>query len=806
MGKDLLKEYNRKRDFKVTKEPGGRKVSRAKSKKLVFVVQEHHARRLHYDFRLELEGVLKSWAVPKGPSLDPSDKRLAVQTEDHPLEYAKFHGTIPEGEYGAGEVFIWDSGTWEPEGDDPIGDLARGHLKFRLTGKKLRGSFVLIRTAFRSDGTKKNWLLIKHHEEAAVPRRKASREVAKKKSPPLATDPWPGFVEPQLPRLVAAVPAQTGGWIHELKFDGYRMQAHLRNGVVRFLSRNNIDWSNRFPLLLNAVEALPATTVILDGEVVSLDARGRSDFQRLQNSLKLKNDRTLRYYVFDVLYLDGRDLRGLPLVERKEILKRLLRKARPGVVLSEDFPGAGAEIFRVSCEHELEGIVSKRAASPYTSGRGDLWVKTKCSRRQEFVIGGWTGLQGGRPGIGALLLGVFEDGELRYSGRVGTGFDVATLRELRKLLGAIEVAESPFAKNSPRGKGIHWVTPTRVCEVSFSNWTNEGILRAPVFRGLRDDKPAEEIQMERARGNCRKAKLSLTPVREISSPDKILFPEEGLTKKDVDDYYQAVAAVMLPYVSDRPLSLVRCPNGAAGGCFFQKHISGIVPKAFRTFPVKEERGEGIYLAIDSPEGLRELVQLNAFELHAGNCHRTRQRYPDQVVMDFDPGPGISWAEVVAAAFELRELLADLDLKSFVKLTGGKGLHVHVPIAPVYDWEQVKAFAQTLALELVKRRPEKYTANMSKKVRKGRIFVDYLRNGHGATAVAPYSLRAKPRSAVALPLDWKELRRIPGPQEFTLPKALRKIRARKADPWQELRGLSQEIAILVPVAGTGKRAA
>jgi bifunctional non-homologous end joining protein LigD len=794
MAKDPLREYNRKRDFNLTQEPSGKKLSRIKSKKLIFVVQEHHARTLHYDFRLELEGVLKSWAVPKGPSFDPADKRLAVQTEDHPIEYAKFKGTIPEGEYGAGEVFIWDKGTWEPEDDDPIAALHKGHLKFKLKGKKLKGSFVLVRTHYKGDESGRHWLLIKNHDEI---REHRPKKPSNKKAHTRGTDPWPGFIPPQLPRLMTQVPEDSGEWVHELKFDGYRMQGHLKNGVGNYYSRNALKWSNKFPHLLNALEQLPVSDAIFDGEIVALDEKGRSHFQKLQNSLRAKDDVSLRYYVFDVLYLNGKDLRSLPLLERKQTLKEILKEAPFQIIYSEHFTENASDFYRVSCEHELEGIISKLADSPYRSGRSDLWIKAKCSFRQEFVIGGWTGPRGGRPGFGALLLGIYENDSFRYVGRVGSGFDTETLEFIKSELSSMEIKESPFDVSSPHGKSIHWVTPKKVCEVSFGNWTKEGILRNPVFQGLREDKAPKDIGIERAQKNIRKKQL--LSVREISSPEKILFKKERITKQQVSEFYQAIAHIMLPYMKMRPLSLVRCPNGSEGTCFFQKHISGQIPDSFHTFPIKEENGEGIYLAIDSAQGLQELVQLNAFEIHAWNCQKDNYLRPDQIVMDFDPGPEVPWNEVVDAAFEVKDMLEDLELKSFVKLTGGKGLHVHIPVAPFYDWEQVKSFARSIALELVARNPKKYTTNMSKKIRKGKIFVDYLRNGFGATAVVPYSLRARPLSAVALPLDWKELRRVKNPQDFTMGKALKKIKLRKKDPWEGMLKLRQKISILKPVA-------
>ncbi len=792
--KNPLTEYNKKRDFKKTKEPAG-KIARKKSRKLTFVVQEHHASHLHWDLRLELNGVLKSWAVPKGPSMDPADKRLAVQTEDHPMKYRTFEGTIPKGEYGGGEMFIWDSGTWEPleETGDPTEAIEKGHIKFNLNGKKLKGSFVLVRTHFRGTDTKKNWLLIKHKEEVkAKPVKKKSRLTGK--------DPWPDFIPPQLPRLVTDPPPEDGRWVHEMKFDGYRMQGHLKNGIGSLFTRNALNWSNAFPHILHGMEKLPVTNAIFDGEIVALDEEGKSHFQKLQNSLKSKNDNGLVYYIFDILYMDGKDLRDLPLIERKKILKEVLKKSPKNIVMSEHFETDAADFFAVSCEHQLEGIISKQGDAPYSSGRNDLWVKVKCTARQEFVIGGWTDPQGGRTGIGALLLGVYEEGKLRYAGRVGTGFDHATLKELKNILRPLETKESPYDVNSPKGRNsdTHWVKPVKVCEVSYGQITSEGILRHPVFVGMREDKPAKDIGMDKAK-SVKKVKGKKKNDFSISSPEKVLFKKEGKTKQDVAEFYSAIAPVMLPYLQDRPLSLVRCPNGSEGTCFFQKHFTGKIPDSFHTFPVEEESGSGIYLSIDSREGLMELVQLNAFEIHAWNSNKDSYMSPDQIVMDFDPGPGVQWSEVVDAAFELKEMLDDLDLQSFVKLTGGKGLHVHIPVMPLYDWDQIKSFSQSLALEMVARNPKRYVANMSKKLRTKKIFVDYLRNGYGATAVVPYSLRARPLSAVALPVEWTELRKIKNPQEFTMDKALKKIKSRKKDPWEGMLKLKQRINILKPVS-------
>ena len=780
--KSLLHTYNKKRDFKVTKEPSGHGKVKAKKKGLTFVVQEHHASHLHYDFRLELEGVLKSWAVPKGPSLDPKDKRLAVQTEDHPLAYGKFHGTIPKGEYGGGEVFIWDNGTWEPkEGIDPVEALKKGRLEFSVKGKKLHGNFVLIRTHWKGRADGKNWLLIKMQSDEKLSMNHPKTKKVKKKLVK-SDENWPGFIKPELPRLVTDVPIGKS-WIHEMKYDGYRMQGHIQNGLVHFFTRSGLDWSQNFPFILNALGKLKVENAIFDGEVVAFDKKGHTNFQALQNSIKAKEDKQLSYYIFDILYLNGEDLRHLPLIERKTILKKTLKGASKVLKYSEHLLKDGKSFYEVSCEHGLEGIVSKMADSEYTSGRNDYWVKTKCSARQEFVIGGWTEPRGSRVGIGAILVGVYEKGKLKYAGKVGTGFDHATLKTLLKDFKKIEQDNSPFDIKSPRGKDIHWLSPEKVCEVNFTEWTEDGALRHPVFMGIREDKKPAVIHKE---------------VKNVtlSSPDKILFKKDKKTKLDVAHFYEAISKQMLPYLKDRPLSLVRCPNGGDEHCFYQKHVTGHVPDSFHTLEIKEEKGKGTYITIDSVEGLDQLVQMNAFEIHAWNSHKD-YKTPDQIVMDFDPGPGVPWKKVVEGAFELREILNDLGLKSFVKLTGGKGVHVHIPVLPVYDWDQIKSFSQTLAMELVSRKPELYVANMSKALRKNKIFIDYLRNGYGSTAVVPYSLRAKARSSVALPLTWEELKRVKAPDQYDMDSALKKIKTRKSDPWRGMLKLKQKIDILKP---------
>lgn len=602
----------------------------------------------------------------------------------------------------------------------------------------------------------------------------------------MKNDKWPGFIPPQFPKLVKDIPTnQDGDWLHEMKFDGYRLQLHLRNGISQCFTRSGLDWSAIYPELMHAVKSLSVENIIIDGELVALDKWGHSNFQKLQNALKFQIKQShvhLYYYAFDVLYLNGKDLRERPLLERKEILKKILTKAKAPLRYSDHFLQHGKQFYQLSCKKKLEGVVSKRTDSTYHSGRNTLWVKTKCTSRQEMVIGGYTNPAGSRAGFGALLMGVYSNGKLQYSGKVGTGFNQLSLLQIKEELGKLEQPHSPFAINSPREKNIHWLKPIKVAEISFANWTEDGRLRAPVFQGFREDKKAKEIHMEKAES-------------KLTSPDKVLFKKEKITKEDIAHFYQEIAEDMLQYVSDRPLSLVRCPSGSDQACFYQKHIHGSTPEVFHTVPIKEKNGEGIYLTIDSKEGLNELVQMNAFELHEWNCHRETVMHPDQIVMDFDPGPGVPWKAVISAALELKKLLTHLKLKSFVKLTGSKGIHVHVPIAPLYTWDQVKDFAQALAKQMVDQNPKLYTANMAKDKRRGKIFIDYLRNGFGQTSVVPYSLRARSMSSVALPIDWKQLPEIKSSDQFSLKKTLKELKRRKIDPWKGMNQLKQKITVL-----------
>jgi bifunctional non-homologous end joining protein LigD len=832
--KKLLKEYNKKRDFHITAEPSGETKKKsgkktaatktAKKKALIFVVQEHHASHLHYDFRIELDGVLKSWAVPKGPSMHPDDKRLAMEVEDHPLDYGGFEGTIPKGQYGGGEVYIWDTGTWEVIGDAHEG-LRKGNLKFKLKGKKLKGEFVLVRLPPRGN-TKNAWLLIKHHDELALEgtedraqelsavakkkvitkgrvhtsNREEEKKVTKKKAPAVkrkkAKD-WPGFIKPQLALLVDAPPTKET-YVHEIKFDGYRLQPHVDHTGIRVYTRNGNDWSDQFPTIVKAMEDLKVENAILDGEAVVLDKNGRSDFGLLQQALSDKDDSAIKLFIFDCLYLNGEDLRDLSLRERKDKLKSVLPKKHNVIFYSEDVSEDAEKFFHLSCKHGLEGIISKDETAPYRTGRSSIWCKSKCSLRQELVIGGYTTGKGNRSAeLGALLLGVYEKDKgkdkFRYVGKVGTGFSRQTLKDIKKEVRKFEQNKSAFDIKSPKGKDIHWLKPQLIAEVSFSEWTSDQSLRHPVFIGLRGDKKGSEIVHEKP---AHVEQSGPEEISKLSSPDKILFTKEKITKSMIADYYEKAAEHMIPYMGNRPLSLVRCPEGSTKQCFFQKHPGQWkLPKSLNSFKVKEKSETNLYISLNTPEGLRQLAQMNAFEIHTWNCHDDALMNPDQIVMDFDPDEKLSFKEVIKAAFELKEILDKLKLKSFVKLSGGKGLHVHIPFEPIYTWDQVKSFSKALADEMVSRNPDKYLANMSKKERKGKIFIDYLRNGYGATAVAPYSLRARATSAVAMPIEWDELKKIKSSDQFTLKKALLKLKSRKSDPWKKMNSTKQRIKIL-----------
>ncbi|MFM6928324.1 MAG: DNA ligase D [Bdellovibrio sp.] len=773
-----LKTYQSKRDFRKTTEPSVRKKKFRRQRDLIFVVQEHHARNLHYDFRLEWNGTLKSWAVPKGPSMDPRVKRLAVEVEDHPLDYATFEGTIPEHQYGAGEVYVWDHGTWYPQTDVAKG-IIKGHLSFELKGSKLHGHWDLIRT--KIPGRNRQWLLIKKEDSytLAVPRNKNARTERKK------THPKINFVQPELAQLSETVPSGHD-WVHEIKFDGYRIQAHIQNGEVHLFTRSGQDWTGKFSELAEDLRHIKVKSAIIDGEVVILDRNGRSNFQLLQNALKNSTPSTLYYYAFDLLYRNGEDLRSTPLWERKKELKALLKSSNRRVRYSQDFVGNGHELLKIAKEHHLEGIICKRRNSHYHSGRNSNWIKVKCLKQQEFVIGGYTEGAGGRGPLGALLLGIYKNKNLQYVGKVGTGFTQASLQEVLKALKKLKRDQSPFDKKSPQGRNLHWVEPHLSADITFSQWTNDEILRAPVFQGLREDKPTQQILKE--------SPIKSGDIETLSHPEKILYAREKITKHDIALFYSKVAKRMIPLVTDRPLSLVRCPQGTGAHCFFQKHPSQITA-AMRPFEIEEKNGPETYVSIYNEAGLIDLVQMNAFEIHCSNASGENFEFPNQIVLDLDPGPGVRWKQTIKAAFEVKKILEQLRLKSFVKLSGGKGLHVHVPIKPIYSWDQIASFSQAVARHMEQISPDSYVSKMTKELRLKKIFIDYFRNSRNATAVAPYSLRAHEYSSVALPLTWTQLRLTSASDQFTLPKALGFIRRQRNDPWPGYHLLQQRIHLL-----------
>jgi bifunctional non-homologous end joining protein LigD len=840
------------RDFARTAEPSGRRGRgrAAPRNDRSYVIQKHAARRLHYDFRLELDGALLSWAVPKGPSLDPDVKRLAVETEPHPLEYGGFEGTIPKGEYGGGTVMVWDRGSYEPK-DEARKAYEKGHLSFTLHGEKLRGDWHLVRTQPGPKG-EKNWLLFKSLDEfartpgdalleelplsaltgrsmediaegrggrkdsrrvwhsnrddggetASHPRKKARPKAARRRARlSLPSGSRPGklleTIEPELATLVAEAPSGDG-WVHEIKFDGYRIVARVERGSVGLFTRNGNDWTARMPALAEAFAKLEVESALVDGELVVLDEHGVSNFQALQNSLNLERRVELVYYAFDLLHLNGTDLRSAALVDRKAVLKELLAAQPTGVRTtirsSDHVEGLGAEFFQKACDLGVEGIVSKRASSPYRSGRGRDWLKVKCSQRQEFVLVGFTDPAGSRSHFGALLVGVRSGDELTYAGRVGTGFTEASLRELHAKLAPLETKTPPVV-NPPRGaqaRGVHWVAPKLVAEVAFTGFTEDGVLRHPTFQGLRDDKHPKDVRLERP-GPPRKPRRDGARVDyPLTNPDKVLYPKDAIKKRDLLDYYALVAERMLPHVANRPLTLVRCPDGVGKPCFFQKHPGKGTPDGMRFVTIREAEGKAPYSVIDDARGLFGLVQLGALEIHTWGSRADDFEHPDLLVFDIDPDPAVDFAAVMACARELRTLFETAKLESFVKTTGGKGLHVCVPIEPDLDWDQVKEFSGRIAEAFVRRHPERYVATQSKAKRKGKIFIDYLRNARGATFVAPYSTRARDGAPVAVPLEWDELTPRLKPNAFTLRTLQKRLSAQKHDPFERMATLRQAL--------------
>lgn len=874
-----LATYRSKRDFEITPEPSGnaaRKKSSSGHGGLSFVIQKHAASHLHYDFRLEWNGVLKSWAVAKGPSYYPGDRRLAIEVEDHPLDYGGFEGIIPKGQYGGGTVMVWDRGTWEPVGDAAKG-LRDGNLKFTLHGEKLKGDWALVRMKNRvANPSKPNWLLIKEHdgnergekdpaiteeapdsalsgrdmqaiaeahdavwnsnhrEEHGRSKSRNARSYSAKQSAKLAAsiarqlvklpkERLPSFIKPQLAMLAQSAPA-TKDRVHEIKLDGYRIQARIEPGgksPVQLLTRTGLDWTARMKPIAEALRELPVQGALLDGEVVVLKKDGTTSFAQLQAAFQEGTRYPLIYFVFDLLHLDGHNLRNEPLLMRKKILSELLQSLpQDGTIrLSEYVAGAGRIVLEKACALGAEGIISKLAQGEYTSGRSRDWLKLKCHLEQEFVIGGFTHPSNRTHGVGALLLGYYQNGELVYAGRTGTGFTQKTHRMMRDRLDAVQRKTSPFA-HKPDGatRGVHWVTPELVAQVAFSNWTADDLVRQAVFKGLREDKPAKSVHREeakamssegRAEHRSRKsvshkekpqAKKSSAvtnspeplPVR-LTHPTKVLDKDSGLTKEELARYYAAIAPYMLAYIKERPVSIVRCPSGTGKKCFFQKHTNNTLPQDIRSIEVADPKtGEAEpYITLATPENLMELAQLNVLEIHAWGSTDKSLEKPDQIVIDLDPDDAIDWQTLAAAADEVRKRMKAAGLKSFLKTTGGKGLHVVAPVEPEKFWAEVKDFAHQLVLKMESENRSLYLTRMTKAARKGKIYLDYLRNERGATAIAPFSPRARAGAPVALPLKWSELKAGERPvfRVADFPEWKRRL---KSDPWKRMQSVRQAI--------------
>lgn len=854
-----LKTYRAKRNFKNTPEPFGKK--NATQKRKLYIIQKHAASHLHYDFRLELCGVLKSWAIPKGPSLDPKVKRLAVHVEDHPLEYGNFQGTIPKGEYGGGTVMLWDKGYWE--GVDPKKNqqaYQKGDLKFRLVGKKLQGLWKLIQ--IKNDP--KNWLLIKVDDEFAkdeqaynvtsenlsVINQQSMEEIAlqskkiwnsnrgvatknskkkfladvkikkKRKNEKNSEIEIPNhaqvakistLIKPQLATLVTKIP-NGGDWIYEMKFDGYRLITIMKNKKVKFFTRAQNDWTEKFPHLAQTIVDSFNANIILDGEIVALNDKNQFDFQILQNSIHEGKDAVLKYCIFDILYYDRYNLQQLPLIERKELLNKLMQNIESeNIIFSKHIFGNSAEILAHACKLKFEGIVAKEARSVYQQKRSKSWLKLKCMQRQEFVIAGFTKPKGARDYFGSLLLGVYDQQKkLQYCGHVGTGFTQASLKELSIALKKIQVDKMPFQKKPALSSNVTWVEPKLVAEVEFIEWTKDDVLRHPSFKGIRQDKAAKSIYREMPKlitnkvsenKNSKKvsSKTNLDSNQlvkksahlKISHPEKILYPKQKFTKQDVYDYYETVASLILPYIKNRPLTLVRCPGGIEKNCFYQKHITDNTT-ALREIAIKDSEGKSKYFYLDNLEGLLQLVQMDTLEIHPWPCKITDVEKPDVMIFDLDPDIGLEWKSIIKAALDIKSELENLNLQSFIKTTGGKGLHIVVPIVPNVSWDDFKTYAHTFVKYLVQKNPNQYIDVMTKAKRQGKIFIDYLRNQRGATAAAPYSTRKRDGAPIATPIAWSELTTKLKPDAFNIKNINIRLKKMKSDPWEDFYKIKQSL--------------
>ena len=805
MARSSLADYNRKRDFKRTAEPAG-KVEKGGNRR--FIVQKHDATRLHYDFRLEMDGVLKSWAVTRGPSLNPEDKRLAVRTEDHPVSYAEFEGSIPEGEYGGGTVMLWDKGTWAPIEGKSERDLDEGHLHFTLDGERMKGEWLLVRMKGKPGEKRENWLLRKIDDDAASGEDLVARELTSVKTgrtmAEIAADKkgaaslkgkrgkafdaimakadehthdvdrrpglrrgngkLPAFAKPQLATLVDHVPAGSQ-WIHEIKFDGYRALVAASGGNVKIFTRTGLDWTEKFAPVAQAVAALDLPPCLIDGEIVSPDNRGNPSFSALQKAIKGEGG-SFRLFAFDLLSLNGKDLTRIGNVERKARLSGLLPEDDNIVRYADHIVGAGEKLFEAMCAAGQEGIISKKADAPYRGARTTSWLKVKCTRRQEFVIIGWSSSSASSRSFRSLLLAQHKDGKLVYAGKVGTGFGQDSMEMLAEKFAALKADKPAAAVPRAEARGAHWIKPELVAEIAFAEFTHDDVLRHASFIGLRSDKKAKDVKREEPMPV--EEAVQGEPLVKITNPDRVIFPESKGTKGDLAAYYQAIGPLILPWAAHRPISLVRCPQGRGKQCFFQKHDSGSFGEHVRHVPVREkDGGTEDYLYVEDVAGLLACVQMGTIEFHGWGSRVEDIEKPDRMIFDLDPDVGLDFADVKKAAQDIRTMLADIGLVSFAMLSGGKGVHVIVPLMPEAEWPTVKDFSHRFAEALAQAEPDRFVANMAKAKRVGRIFIDYLRNQRGATAVVPYGARARENAPVAAPVSWDELDDFDKASAFTI---------------------------------------
>ncbi|MET0264536.1 MAG: DNA ligase D [Duganella sp.] len=800
--KDSLKTYRAKRDFTITSEPEPktrpRGLSAATSAALQFVIQKHWASSLHYDLRLELDGVMLSWAVPKGPSYDTHDKRMAVQVEDHPVSYNDFEGTIPPKQYGAGKVIIWDKGSWQPQGD-PHKALAAGNLKFTLHGHKLRGRWVLVR--MRGKGEKQQpWLLIKEKDDYAraagefsvvdempdsvkalpMPPLPGDAPAAPETAPmPAPASALPHTLAPQLATLVEAPPADPENWLFEIKFDGYRILSRIDGDDIRLLTRNGNDWTHKLDALRESLQRMQLPSGWYDGEIVVNNEDGRPDFGLLQKAFDDEAPGAMVYFLFDLPFHDGRDLRRLPLAQRRAILDSVLaaHAGHETVRYSAALAVAPQDMLAAACSMGLEGVIGKRLDGTYSARRNGSWIKLKCGQRQEFVVGGYTDPQGTRTAFGSLLLGTYDaDGTLHYAGNVGSGFDGAALRSVKAKMDKLAADNSPFAPSRAIDRKAHWLKPTLVAEVAFGEWTSAGSIRHAVFKGLRKDKKARSIvrelpahlKQENTVKDTEPMVAGKLPASfKVTNPDRVIDRQSGATKIDLVRYYALVGALMLPHLKGRPVSLVRAPAGVGGELFFQKHADTDRMDGVKQLRQSLDPGHAPMLELSTQKGLLSAAQWNVVELHTQNANASSYEKPNRMVFDLDPGKGVGWKEVQEAAVLMKAFLDHLDLPAFLKTSGGKGLHVVVPVKPGYGWDQVKALSQAIVAHMAQHIPERFVLKSGPRNRVGKIFIDYLRNGRGSTTVSAWSARARPGLGISVPISWDEVADISSGDHWTV---------------------------------------